>query len=309
MLTEYLRDMFGGELPTVVADADVVSQWAAATGLPFDHIDEAVAEVPAAALVVLTSDQNYSAQGRLSDSFTNSRALWFPVAAFDGSHEAVSYGLRHLENMDFMAMIHGHQAALKLVEETSQVSFEGSRGTDIEIRFGSEVEFTMLQDLQVPVGGQSALASFFEFETEMDMEQLTNGESLAFVANGILQPSGILCAYGPGSYYADHEMVRRARQLARRAAAAHTTVEISASVVRRIAMDADDITEEFRALTGPCGLHVTEFAIGFYRAPDGSLDWRINSPVNEGVQGIHLGMGDGSSGIHFDFVCNDVISA
>ena len=305
MLTEYFRNMFNGELPVVISDSAAAAQWAESAGLPFRYLDE-LGAAPEAALVVLARDENYARQDLLRGSFAHSRALWFPLAAFDGSDEAVSYGLRHLESMDFATMLRGHQAALKHVEEMSQLSFEGSRGTNIVITFGAEVEFAMLADLKVPVGDPSPLASFFEFETEIHEEQFSSGEPLPVVVNGMLRPSGVLTAYGPGRYSAGHAAVRQARQLARRASAARTTVQITDGMVRCIKMDADDVTAEFSALAGPHGQCISEFAIGFYRAPGGSLDWGINSPVNEGVQGIHLGIGDGYSGMHFDFVCKDV---
>jgi hypothetical protein len=309
MLTEYLQDIFDGELPTVISDSAVSGQWAASAGLPFSYLRDLGGAAPAAAFVVLTKDENYAKQDVLHGLFAQSKSLWFPLAAFDGSDEAVSYSLRHLESMDFPALLRGHQAALKFMEETTKVSFEGSRGTDIEVAFGAEVEFTMLTDLKVLVGDPSPLACFFEFETEIWEEQMGARKSLLpFAVNGVIRPSGILTAYGPGRYGAGHAAVRQARQLARRAATVRTTVQICDDVISFIKMDADDVTDEFSALAGPHGLHISEFAIGFYRAATGSLDWRVNSPVNEGVQGIHLGIGDGYSGMHFDFVCDDVIS-
>ncbi len=262
--------------------------------------------MPSAALVVLTLDANYARQAALRESFLRSRTLWFPLAAFDGSDEAVSYSLRHLENMDFTAMMRGHQAALKLVEETSRVTFEGRRGTDVSIAFGSEVEFTMLKDLKVPVGDQMPLASFFEFETEIEEHQFGSGHPLPFVVNGTIRPSGILCAHGPGQFGADNPIAGRGRQLASRASAAPTTVTVREGAISCIEMDTEDVTAEFAVLAGPYGLHISEFAIGFYRPAGEVLDWGINSPVNEGAQGIHFGIGDGYSGLHFDFVSDDV---
>lgn len=305
MLTEFLQEMFEGELPTVVSDSPASARWASSIGLPFRGVSE-IGDAPAAAFVILTLDENYSKQDMLQRAFARSRVLWFPLAAFDGTDDAVSYAVRHLENMNFASMIRGHQAALELVEQSDHVVFEGDRGTDVEIAFGTEVEFTMLSDLRIPAGGQSPLASFFEFETEI--ENFADDRPLPFVVNGILRPSGVLCAHGPGSYTAEDATVREARSLARRAATEPTVVAISDGVVSSIKMGADDVTSEFSALAGPHGSHISEFAIGFYRAPDGSLDWQMNSPVNEGAQGIHFGIGDGYSGLHFDFVCEDVTS-
>lgn len=307
MLKAHLRDMFDGDIPTVVSDSAVSAEWAATIGLPFSYVSELTGSLPAA-LIILTRDENYAGQRALSETFTGSRTLWLPLAAFDGADEAVSYGLRHLAEMDFTAMIRGHQAALQHLEQTNLMSFEGGRGTDVEVGFGPEVEFTMLRDLKVPVGDPSPLASFFEFETEIEEEQFAPGQSRPFTANGTLRPSGILCAHAPGTYSAADTAVRQGRELARRAATADTTVTISDGAVARIEMDAEDVTDEFARLAGAHGRQLSEFAIGFYHAADGSLDWRINSPVNEGVRGIHFGIGDGYSGMHFDFVCADVAS-
>jgi hypothetical protein len=307
MLTAHLRDMFDGEIPTVVSDSAVSAEWAATVGLPFSYVSELTGPL-LAALIILTRDENYTGQRALSETFTGSRSLWLPLAAFDGADEAVSYGLRHLTEMDFATMIRGHQAALEHLEQTNLMSFRGSRGTDVEVSFGPEVEFTMLADLKVPIGDPSPLASFFEFETEIEEEQFAAGQSRPFSANGTLRPSGILCAHAPGAYSAADTAVRQGRELARRAAVVDTTVTISDGAVACIKMENKDVTDEFARLAGIHGQQLSEFAIGFYHAADGSLDWRINSPINEGVRGIHFGIGDGSSGMHFDFVCDDVAS-
>ena len=307
MLTDFLRDMFDGEIPAVVSDSAAVGRWAAEIGLPLRDVGDLDEPLPAA-LVVLTRDDTYARQNVLRDSFAAGRSLWFPLAAFDGSDAAVEYGLRHLGSMDFPAMFAGHQAALKHIEQSNLMSFEGSRGTDVEVRFGAEIEFTMLTDLRVPVGDPSPLASFFEFETEIDAEQFAPGQERPFTADGVLRPAGVLCAHGPGRFSAGQDAVRRGRELARRAATADTTVTISGGVVSRIDMDGEDVTGRFSELAGPEGSQLSEFALGFYHAAGGTLDWRVNSPVNEGVRGIHFGIGDGYSGLHFDFVCADVAS-
>jgi hypothetical protein len=308
MLTQYWAEMFEGQVPTVVSDSAVAAQWARSAGLPFRYLDELGTTAPAAALVILAEDENYARQDILRRPFVQSRVLWFPLAAFDGSKGAVSYALGHLENMNFANMLAGHRAALKLIEGAGQVGFEGGRGTDLEVSFGPEVEFTMLTDLQVPVGDPAPLASFFEFETEIAEEQLAPGQPAPFVVTGVMRPSGALRAHAPGQFHADHIRVQQASQLVRRVAEAPTTVEVSDGQIRRIEIGGEDLAGKFGALAGRSGLAIREFAVGFYRAPEGSLDWRVNSPVNEGAQGIHIGIGDGCSGMHFDFICDDVIS-
>ena len=46
-----------------------------------------------------------------------------------------------------------------------------------------------------------------------------------------------------------------------------------------------------------------EFAVGVNDAIAPFIDYSINSQMNEGIGGIHVALGDGSSGYHIDFLC------
>jgi hypothetical protein len=51
---------------------------------------------------------------------------------------------------------------------------------------------------------------------------------------------------------------------------------------------------------------VLEFSIGTNESVRGRVDWSHNSFINEGHAGVHVAMGDGTTGPHVDFVCTDV---
>ncbi|MHC8407018.1 MULTISPECIES: hypothetical protein [unclassified Pseudomonas] len=57
---------------------------------------------------------------------------------------------------------------------------------------------------------------------------------------------------------------------------------------------------------GSRGVMLTEFAIGVNAAVGPHIDYGINSQMNEGVSGVHVAIGDGSSGYHIDFLYPDV---
>jgi hypothetical protein len=59
--------------------------------------------------------------------------------------------------------------------------------------------------------------------------------------------------------------------------------------------------------SGPRGLKLTEFAIGVNDSITESINYKMNSQLNEGISGIHVAIGDGSSGYHIDFLCPGVI--
>ena len=82
------------------------------------------------------------------------------------------------------------------------------------------------------------------------------------------------------------------------------TIEVSNGTVTKIEIGGTDFTDEMSRLAGKTrGLLVTEFAFGTNHLSDALLSWDVNSPLNEGIRGIHLAIGDGDTGIHFDFVC------
>lgn len=54
---------------------------------------------------------------------------------------------------------------------------------------------------------------------------------------------------------------------------------------------------------GVRGSGLTEFAVGVNEEASGLLDYTKNSQLNEGVAGLHIALGDGSTGLHIDLLC------
>jgi hypothetical protein len=65
-------------------------------------------------------------------------------------------------------------------------------------------------------------------------------------------------------------------------------------------MTLNELTNEAYTLT------VTEFAIGLNHSIRDAVDWSVNSQMNEGMGGMHLGFGDGFTGEHFDVICDHI---
>ncbi len=65
--------------------------------------------------------------------------------------------------------------------------------------------------------------------------------------------------------------------------------------------------EEYLALldqaAGQRGLYLSEFAIGVNDAIGPNINYSHNSPMNEGIKGVHVALGDGVNGYHIDFLC------
>jgi hypothetical protein len=307
MIRETLKELFSGAVPVIISDSPQVGSWAQTHGMGHLNIEEATSKAPSEAFVVVTSDEWYSRIDSLYPFFSDSRSLWLPLAAFDGGPSAVSYGLRHLESIDFHKLEEGHQAAFNLIQASENLRFRGlTSDTDLRIHFAGEVEFNMLADLTVPRNSISSMQSFLEFEYEQDEHEIASGIASNIRSDGTIIADGILAAYGPGVFSADDDVARHARQMVAEAGTRTTKILVSESSIERIYVGSLDATETFQSLAGPCGLHISEFSLGFYVPEPGSVDWTVNSPFNEGIQGVHIGIGDGYSGMHFDFVTTNL---
>ena len=65
-------------------------------------------------------------------------------------------------------------------------------------------------------------------------------------------------------------------------------------------------TEGIDATSGPeYQTAITEVALGTGVLPPDRVDWSLNCLLNEGAAGIHLGVGNGLTGMHFDFISTE----
>ena len=55
--------------------------------------------------------------------------------------------------------------------------------------------------------------------------------------------------------------------------------------------------------SGVRGLNITEFAVGVNASIGSEIDYHVNSQLNEGIDGLHVAIGDGACGFHIDFLC------
>lgn len=76
--------------------------------------------------------------------------------------------------------------------------------------------------------------------------------------------------------------------------------------VTSLQADNEEHIETLKSAAGIRGLGLTEFAIGVNEDIAAFIDYKVNSQMNEGINGVHLAIGDGSSGFHIDFLSPDV---
>jgi hypothetical protein len=70
----------------------------------------------------------------------------------------------------------------------------------------------------------------------------------------------------------------------------------------------EDLLPVLREVTNPAyDLTALEFSIGTNEiSGEEGIDWAVNSQLNEGTRGIHIGLGEGVSAAHIDFIATEV---
>lgn len=80
------------------------------------------------------------------------------------------------------------------------------------------------------------------------------------------------------------------------------TLVVRDNIITSLKTNNEEHIKPLNLATGARGLRLTEFAIGVNDAIAPTIDYKINSQMNEGIRGVHVAIGDGSSGYHIDFL-------
>jgi hypothetical protein len=131
-------------------------------------------------------------------------------------------------------------------------------------------------------------------------------EPCPFSFNGTLTVSGILTVLRKPNPSLPDNLKTRLRDLSYRISLEGARLSIRDNIIISLKTENEEHINTLELAAGPRGLKLTEFAIGVNEAIAKSIDYKINSQMNEGVSGVHLAIGDGSSGYHIDFLSPDV---
>ena len=148
-----------------------------------------------------------------------------------------------------------------------------------------------------------SIAEFFE----VHYAHMNSHAPCPFQFNGHLTISGILTVLRKSSTSTDIAL-RIALEHLTRDVAHHTAfLTVENNILTSFRVNDTEHKELLNCAAGARGLKLTEFAVGVNNAIAPFIDYRINSQMNEGISGVHVALGDGSSGYHIDFLSPGVV--
>lgn len=296
-----LRSFFNEDRIAVITSQVDVFDWLKARNIEV-HMLDSLTRLPTSVVDLCGSVEHHSQMRSLIEKSPHTKLISIPQSSFDGSCEALLYSFKQLLNSDCIASLKKQGKLLPLFERTSKIHFRGNKASG-NCLLQTEIEISTLEFTDLSPGTTCSVAQLFEISID-------HANSLApapFDISGTFKFSGLLAARSP-RYSGDFVSPKYIQDLlAVVAKSTYAEVIIEKNLVVSAKVDGVDIKAFMGAMTGPRGLYLTEFAIGLNNQIKQEIDWGMNSQLNEGIEGIHFGIGDGTSGLHIDILCPDVI--
>jgi hypothetical protein len=141
---------------------------------------------------------------------------------------------------------------------------------------------------------------------EVHYAHMNPQEFCPFSFSGILKLSGILTVLRKPNPTLPDGLKTSLKWLSNRISNEGALLSVKDNTITSLKIKNEEHIKLLDLAAGPRGLKLTEFAIGVNEAIAKNIDYKFNSQLNEGIKGVHLAIGDGSSGYHIDFLSPDV---
>ncbi|WP_146011747.1 MULTISPECIES: hypothetical protein [Burkholderia] len=290
---DYFDKLITKNIPIVV-DTKESAQVAHQHGFEVIHFDECdFLQNKIAALLIIST---YEYHEKLRNLWNNSQAILahLAIAKFDNSTTSLHYSLSKLLSVDCRSVIRSRSEAYTKLLSNRCAKICSPYG-QMTCSLNEEVEIANDATI-MKAGWLYSIAEFFEasiVNISEDRSSFTiDGE---FIFNGLI--------YLFNNVEIKNKFDSFLNQLMISCSSGENKITFEDNIARSIIIGGLDRTSEFNQIFSELerGLTATEFSLGCakYNQP---VDWKINSLLNEGVSGIHIGIGMGRKMPHIDFI-------
>lgn len=234
----------------------------------------------------------------------NKRILLLPQVAFDVDDATAIYSIQKLLISDFDYAVRNHHEWYPIFSETKQPLCFSGKNSHLICHLSQSIEMTTINDIVLEVDNPRSVAEYFEIALENQINQANT-----FSIDGYLDIQGVLIAKGINfrlknynAYFVNNliELVNKSSNM---------KIFVESNKLTSVLIDNVEYLSDFIDLVSEDKAqlpNITEFGIGFNYQLQNDINWKFNSQVNEGVKGIHLGIGDGELGFHLDFITSNI---
>ncbi|UVJ44358.1 hypothetical protein NVV94_01735 [Pseudomonas sp. LS1212] len=225
------------------------------------------------------------------------KCIFCATHVFEPSIYAASYSLNLLLNSDFIGALRAQEKLLSLLDNCSELLISGPHTSGkLRIRADS-IPYAMIEE-DVRENFIHSVAEFFE----VHYAHMNPEKACPFNFEGKIEISGILTVLRKSPASLSKHLKPALHRLAQEIAKKKATLTVTNNKISSLLIGSTEYKTLLEEAAGARGLFLTEFAIGVNSSLAPIIDYSINSQLNEGIAGIHVAIGDGSTGYHIDFL-------
>lgn len=309
-LHQAMYPIFDGR-PIFVSDSYEVLSWltrCGCMGVPYDKLGALSPEDRANVAIIPTTVDQLPRYDQWHNHFADSRVLILSFESFDPSIEAIKYSMATLARTSVEAAVEHNNAVVSMLMNLDHEMTIAGAGSELTCRLEDDV--TVLRpkvENDLAPGEWESLGAYFEVGMVPTPEDFKTGIRPGFIVNGELNVPGVAVAHHrhvPAAIRAQSDAAWQLLSDVRRNGGFPLRVTVENSIVREVASTDRDLLPALTELTNPHldgVLTEMSFSTNAALSPD-TIDWRYNSQLNEGALGIHVALGDGTTGAHVDFI-------
>jgi hypothetical protein len=302
----HLERFFRSADITLLTDSNELADHARERGIDARLISQQQ-QMPANSVCITLSRAGTDALLRLAARCPSGRAIYTQAHAFDPTLASAIYTLDLICASNYRLAMRNQEQLLELLDNHHRLQLIGPETCGrLEICEGT-APYAMIEE-DVQAAGDHFVFPLAEL-LEVHYTHMTPDEPRAFTLDGEFRVAGILAARGYHDPSIPQRLIESLAELADQVATHGATAIIEDSQLRAFIVQGRDQCALLNEATGPRGLQLTECAFGVNASISERIDYRINSQLNEGIQGLHVAVGDGRLGYHIDLLMPGVVAS
>ena len=257
--------------------------------------------LPNSIISIQTSSQHFLSLKDILNDSPNARVLTIPLIAFDNSEKSTYYLLKMLAICNFKKAFEKKQELIDIIMNVgNKIVLTHDKENLLYCDFSNKVEFKYPSKLQIGKGSSRSVAEYLELNFNHLYPEIPSCYNL----NGQFKFDSCLFAIHPSIDRIQKTQIELAKNLFDDVVhSKECMMYIDNNKITSFIIGGNKKLNDLKKIAGESrNSNITELAFGLNSSILGKTNWNYNSQINEGCFGMHLGIGDGKTGIHMDFI-------
>jgi hypothetical protein len=300
-LLHNLNAVFSDRNPLLVSDNQELVTWLTKQDIhavTFASLLANDVDIPQKVFIIPLDWEQLPSRQTLRKLFAQASVLWLPLASFSSDLSTAKYAIERFSEVDIAhAVALNRRIATQLLLAHEKISISGP-DTSLTIRLPDSLQLLCRTRSALLPDEHATMGNYFE--VAMSPTDLAGQVDTALSVSGTFRIDAVLVAKHRELKEGMAESFVQANQIAdeiRKACPLQVTVQDN-----RIVAGLEPWNQGLATVVGPDHSALTEVAFGTGLLPLDQVNWNLNCVLNEGAAGIHIGIGNALTGMHFDFI-------